>query len=320
MLSVPMALPSYAKVLPLGHAMLENLLKGRVEITEKVDGSCARFGNFGGSLRYGSHHVNFSDEQPVDEMFLPGWQYLETIADRFEPNVVYFAEYLKGPHQSTISYSRAPTNHFMLFDIYDANLIRWRNQDEIRGAAIRLGIDPPNILWEGPGETLTQEQLNKLLETQSYLGGSVIEGVVLKNREATAIVSNPHDLRMPPHPPMGKLVRESFKETNRVAFKKDNPVESAIAMVQNKARWEKAVLALRDRGELSGELRDIALLIPEVQRDVELEAKADILELFWQAHSREILKGAVRGLPDFYKGRLAEQQFVRPHTPKQPEG
>ena len=43
-MEVKMSLPSYPKILPLGHFIINKIYDGEVELTEKVDGSQYKFG------------------------------------------------------------------------------------------------------------------------------------------------------------------------------------------------------------------------------------------------------------------------------------
>ena len=59
---------------------------------------------------------------------------------------------------------------------------------------------------------------------------------------------------------------------------------------------------------LQNQPSDIGLLIKEVQRDVVEECYDEINKLLWQINGRTIHSFLVRGLPEWYKERLAKLQ------------
>lgn len=86
-------------------------------------------------------------------------------------------------------------------------------------------------------------------------------------------------------------------------------IEFMVGIYRNEARWEKAVQHLRDAGKLQGAPQDIGPLIKEFQTDLMEECAAEIKEKLYEYALPKILRGASAGLPEFYKAKLAKQQF-----------
>jgi hypothetical protein len=158
-------------------------------------------------------------------------------------------------------------------------------------------------IYQGPIKDV--QYFRSLLDTVSCLGGQKIEGVVIKNYR-----------RFGPDKKvlMGKFVSEAFKEVHASEWKSSNPtqgdiLERLIESLRTPARWNKAIQHMRERGELEDSPRDIGLLMKEVPTDVEKEEADFIKQKLWEWAWPHIKRGTVRGLPEFYKERLLEQQF-----------
>jgi hypothetical protein len=143
------------------------------------------------------------------------------------------------------------------------------------------------------------------LERESILGGSKIEGVVLKNYAQFG-----GDKKVL----MGKYVSESFKEVHKKEWGENNPKQGdivirLITMFKTDARWSKSVQHLFERGELENSPRDIGKLLIEVKSDIKKECTEEIKDTLYSWAIDAILRGACDGLPEWYKGRLLESQF-----------
>jgi hypothetical protein len=143
------------------------------------------------------------------------------------------------------------------------------------------------------------------METVSFLGGQKVEGLVFKNYHRFGI-----DGRVL----MGKFVSERFKEVHNADWKRREPAAKDIkdllcTAYRTEARWDKAVQHLRERGEYTGTPRDIGSLLKEVQQDIEAECVDEIKEKLWQWVRKDVLRGAAFGLPEWFKRRLAGEQF-----------
>jgi hypothetical protein len=312
-------LPKYTKVYHLGDPHISDLLHGPVDITEKVDGSQFRFGRKDGVMHYGSKGVDYDDAHPIENSFRAGTEYIATVADVCPEGLVFFAEYMTKPKQNTIAYTRMVKNHVMLFGALNNGQHNWIDKDA--GYALAPGewadpeqlgywsealdIDPPNVLFEGEGTELTEQRLRELLSTQSYLGGSTIEGIVIKRYNC----ESPD----PFHPLMlmaGKYVRKSFQEENTTNWRNSKDVISQIGLrFRTDARFEKAVIHARDEGTLQNNMKDMVPLLQQLDKDIDEEIKPLVLEMLWNRWERDIRQVIKSGLAEFYKTRLLNRQF-----------
>ena len=113
---------------------------------------------------------------------------------------------------------------------------------------------------------------------------------------------------------MGKWVSEAFKEKHSTEWKKANPgqndlISNIVAIYRHENRWEKAVQHLKEAGKLERDPRDIGALMKEVNKDVLAECADEIKEKLWKYAWPKIARGIVRGVPEWYKNKLAEHQF-----------
>ena len=134
------------------------------------------------------------------------------------------------------------------------------------------------------------------------MGGTKIEGVVLKHFD----VFSPDKKIL-----MAKLVSEAFKEVHSIEWKKNNPtksdiVESIIKSLQTDARYNKAVQHLNEKGQISGELKDIGALIKEVKEDILKEETENIKDLLFKSFQEQILRGASVPVVNWYKEKLVK--------------
>ena len=143
------------------------------------------------------------------------------------------------------------------------------------------------------------------LERDSILGGTKIEGVVIKNYEL---------FTMEKKPAMGKYVSEAFKEVHNKDWKERNPTgkDFVLALTEKyktEARWNKAILHLTEAGQLEHSPKDIGLLMREVPADVLKECEDEIKEALFGHFWQYIQRGITSGLPEWYKDELAKSAF-----------
>jgi hypothetical protein len=313
------AFPKYTKVYTLGDPKVRDLFAiGEVVLEEKVDGSQFRFGvNANGELWAGSHRVDFTLAKQPDKMFQKAVDYVESIKDRLQPGWAYFGEFLATPRHNTIAYERTPKNGIMLFDVYtnpeltDNVTNAWLSPTGVQQVAEELDVDGPRIFAELSSAPESFQALVPYLERKSYLGSAVIEGIVLKNYSMAT--TDPYHGHCPM---MAKYVRQSFAEENRENWRQQRDIGAQlIARFKTVARWEKAVLHLRDDGKLEGSMRDMKNLVQEIQRDIDEEAKDAIVEMLWNHFEGPVKRGVLGGFAEWYKDRLATGQFSQETTP-----
>ena len=108
-----------------------------------------------------------------------------------------------------------------------------------------------------------------------------------------------------------KFVSEKFKEKHKREGNPGGYEKKAAVLDQIKARYNcegrfaKARQRLREEGNCTESPKDIGTLIRYAKEDIAEEEKVEIMERLWQAFSKEILAGAVKGLPEWYKRELA---------------
>lgn len=290
---------SYPSIFALGHRALENLFANPVLVEEKVDGSQFSFGRFNGELKVRSKgKVMFPDAPEkmfAEAVFVAG---LLDLRDGW----TYRGEYLQKQKHNCIAYSRIPKSHIILFDI-NTDQERYLPYEEKAKEAERIGLEIVPLMFQG--EIDNPAIVQNFLERESILGGSKIEGVVIKNYSQFGA-----DKKCL----MGKYVSEKFKEIHKKEWGESNPKQGDIVirlinMLKTDARWSKAVQHLAERGELDNTPRDIGKLFVEVKEDIKKECKDEIKDALYSWAIDSILRGACGGLPEWYKTRLLESQF-----------
>lgn len=295
-------LHSYSKIFHLGHKMIGNLLNGPVVVEEKVDGSQFSFGRRGEQLHFRSRGATIYPET-ADKLFKAAVEYVVSIKEKLIDGWTYRGEVLHAPRHNTLTYARVPRHNVVIFDIETDNGQNFLDPEDKSLAADALDLETVPMFHFGGG--LDMAALKNTMETESFLGGTKMEGVVIKNY---------HQFGEDKKVFMGKWVREEFKEIHQGAWKGANPsrsdvIEMMVNVYRNNARWEKAVQHLRDAGKLRGAPQDIGPLIKEFQADLVEECAAEIKEKLYEYALPRILRGASAGLPEFYKAKLAAQQF-----------
>lgn len=302
---------SYPSIYSLGHKALADLLKGRVVLQEKIDGSQFSFGVFedpqglGTYIRMRSKGKEFVVGEQ-ESMFNPAVETVQRLFPDLKVGWTYRAEFLGKPKHNVLSYGRIPKQHLILFDINDAEE-SYLSPDQVKLEALRLGLDMVPTFFEGKGSSVDLPMLKWLLDGESILGDEKIEGIVIKNYGQF----DPHTKKVL----MGKFVSEIFKETHKKDWKKENPgkkeiVQGFIEQLKTEARWRKALQHLRDDGKLSRTPKDIPLLIEEVQADILKENAEDMKRVLWEFAWAQVRRGVVAGLPQWYKEELLKEQFV----------
>lgn len=294
-------IPQYTKVLTLGSSFTENALVGDVVIQEKIDGSQFRWGVLGdGEFAVASKGKTILLEAP-EKMFNKGVEYLVSIKDKilkFPKNTYFYGEYMQREKHNVLTYGRTPQNHIVLFDVMSGG--RWFKRKELEKIAKELEIDIVPELFKGKA---TPKTIEKLLKTKSFLGKEVIEGVAIKNYNETIMLGGFI------FPLFTKYVRQEFKERHETEWKTKKPKDTMnlfIMSFKNEARWLKTFQHLRDEGELENSLKDLAKLIPGVQKDIAEEESENIKQVLYDIAIKQINRVAVSGLPEWYKEKLLD--------------
>lgn len=290
---------SYPSIRNLGHRGILDLFEGPIIIQEKIDGSQISFCKSNG-LYMRSKGKAQSIISP-DALFIQAAETLINIKDKLKEGWVYRGEYLQKPHHNTINYNRTPDKHIILFDIMvgDQNYLPY---EEVAEEAASLGLEIVPLFYSGDGINITQDQIESFLEQQSILGGSKIEGVVIKNYNLFGVDGKPL---------MGKFVSPEFKETNidnnRIKRHGDI-IHDIVEVFRSENRFKKAVQHLRDNGEITGQPQDIGKLIKHIHADVLDECSDEIKDMLFKEYKKRILQGVLKGFPEWYLQQIEGQQ------------
>ena len=336
-------LHSYGTIYNLGHRAVHELLSWPVVVQEKIDGSQFSFGvtevnvsrGYAGEPPpdpFGVTEVNvsrgYAGEPPPDpilerilvmrskgaqifpgtkdKLFGPAIATAQALFQegKLTPGWTYRGEAVTKPKHNTLAYDRIPIGGVILFDIDAGEEDYFQRPATVAENAAYLGLETVPTVFEGVVTSL--DQVHGFLDRVSVLGGSKIEGVVLK-----AYGHYGPDKKTL----MAKYVSEAFKEVHGVDWKSRNPVSGDIILklierLRTPARWNKAVQHLQERGELQDAPQDIGPLMREVALDVLKEEREMIThELFTYAWPK-IQRGIAAGLPQWYKDQLAAVAFA----------
>lgn len=326
---------SYPSIFAMGHRAINELLKVEVNIEEKVDGSQFSFGLVEANKDSNGHVVDAVDgyylfegresvpmslkvrsKGAVIHIEAPPKMFAgvcATVMDLFKQGLLhlgwtYRGEALAKPKHNALAYDRTPHKGIILYDVNTGNQ-EYLSYEDKRREAERLGLEVVPLLFTGRVETI--ERFRSFLDTVSVLGGQKIEGVVVKPRAYDLYGTDKKVL-------FGKFVSEAFKEVHRKAWgdggehakvgKKD-VVDRIITTLATPARYQKALIHLKEQDKITGTLRDIGTIIKEVPGDVLKEEQGWIMETLFNALWPEISRGIIRGVPTWYKELLLAQSF-----------
>jgi len=182
--------------------------------------------------------------------------------------------------------------------------------EKLKWYAEHLEIDVAPLLFKGSFEDDKQVNYEKLksiiTQTVSYLGGPLIEGIVIKNYNQDVTKGYPQGICI------GKFVREEFKEKLHKEWKtisEKSKLEDFIEGFRTEARWIKAIGHLREKGELENAPKDIGKLLKEIQIDMIGEEKEFIKDSLYKLFIDNIKRKSIAGFPEFYKDYLMKKQF-----------
>ena len=294
---------SYPSIYNMGHKAIEDLLKTPVIVEEKIDGSQFSFGLDTEGIRVRSKGAEMIPDAP-EKMFQKAVDTVKELSPSLTPGWTYRGEFLRVPNHNTLIYSRVPKKHIIIFDINRGHE-DYLTPEEKKVEAERLGLECVPVIFQGMVTTL--DFFRGFLDTDSILGGSKIEGVVVKPLGYSLWGRDKKCL-------MGKFVSEAFKETHSLAWKESNPKSGDIlerlgADYTTQARWTKAVQHLTEAGKLEGSVKDMGTLMKEIPEDIEKECSDEIKEKLFQWAWPHLRRSVVRGVPEWYKELLLKKQF-----------
>jgi hypothetical protein len=278
-------------------------MRGKIlTLQEKVDGSQISFGRRDGQLFIKSHN-HMLDLDNIQKMFSAALGSLSNLA--LPDGLVFRGEYLNKPKHNTLTYERVPLRNIIIYDIEQGDgTCDYMSVDDVEITASLYGFEVVPTLYVGVIDNIMAEtlMLDELLKTQSILGGTTIEGIVIKCYDM--IDCNEKIL-------MAKYVSSAFKEANHgnswnANMGKKDVVGEIVAIYNTVARYEKTVQHVRDDGKLIGEMRDIGPLMQELNQDFESECADEIKDLLYQKFRKKIMRGVSQEFPEWYKSRLLE--------------
>jgi len=295
----------YPKIFALGTSYVQDIFSGSVEVTEKLDGSQFGFGKINGELHFRSKGRELHPEV-LDKMFKPPIDYITSVSSVLPDNTVFYGEILNKPKHNVLTYDRTPKNNIALFGCCDASShTLFSCYDTLLKWAIMFDVDAAPLIYEGSLKTYLD--VMNLMDRDSYLGGTKVEGLVVKNYTQAFLLGGQ------PIPFMaGKLVSERFKEVAK-GWSKDNTSKGKwttfVESFKTEARWEKAVQHLRDNGKLTVSLKDIGPIIKEAQTDIAAEEKENIKDFLWNNFGHDIIRNATAGIPQWWKEKLLKDSM-----------
>jgi hypothetical protein len=302
-----MHLKSYPSIFAMGHKAVADLLVGPVYVQEKVDGSQFSFGlDAEGNVVTRSKGAEIFLET-ADKLFKGAVEYVNSIKGRLIPGFTYRGEVLCKPKHNTLAYDRTPRHNVVIFDV-NTSEETYLTYESMVQYADGLDLEVVPLLYTGMVESA--EQLKAFLETQSFLGGTKIEGVVVKPVGYGLFGVDKKVL-------MAKFVSEQFKELHATTWKQGNPgtkdiIERIIDKYATQARWQKAVIHLREKGLITDAPQDIPVIMKEVVSDTMLDSVLDIQQELLDYAWPHVQRGLTRGLPEWYKKELLDKQFEIP--------
>lgn len=295
----------FPKIFTIGQDYIKDIFENNVEVTEKIDGSQFNFGKINGVFYMRSKGKQIFEEAP-EKMFKEGIEYGLSIKDRIPDNTIFYTEYLQKEKHNVLKYNRIPLNHLILFGISGGTgEIFIKDYSQLKHYAEFLNIDVVPLLFEGKVSSI--DFLLELLETESMLGGTKIEGVVVKNYSNPFIIGG----RVIPVM-MGKFVSERFKEVHKDWSKNHagkGKWQQFVESYRTEARWLKSIQHLKDSNKLENSPRDIGILIKTIKEDIVEEEKENIKNFLWKEFGDQLLRSSVSGFPEWYKKYLAEKSF-----------
>ena len=247
----------YSKIYHLGHKENFGIIAGNpaLIITEKFDGSNARFWLEDGTIMFGSHNVElgYAGQIPKKHMHRAFAQYIlsKVKPEDLDPDYTYFGEMMSMKH--TLEYNdHCPP--FIGFDIWvEAKAPGWEQDKEgtithgrfmewtaARSIFDKLGLARTNPIYEGR-DHWSADQLKALIGESAY--GLEMEGIVIKSYG----VVNRYGRQI-----FAKIVREEFQEKNKAAFgevKTVGPESAIVSAIYTRQRIAKKAHQLMEAGE-----------------------------------------------------------------------
>lgn len=300
----------FPKVLGLGQPLLAEIFDDPVDLTSKIDGSQCRINLTESNVQCGSKNVDIAD----DKMFTIAYEqanriWVDNKWKEWGSDITLFTEFLNKLKHNVLSYNRVPLNNIYLFGaLIDGKHIQTEKLIEL---AHDLNIEPPHII-ASQIKIDNPDDLNKYLETESVLGGTRVEGIVIRNSYKSYPPLLISTMAFMDYPLVGKLVRDDFKERLNKEWsgkrQREEPITKITAEFLTEARFHKAIQHLEETGKITYEMNNLKDIIPEFYNDLLDEEKDEIIKVvmasFWKPLKRKCDNFAVQ---EWKKYLLAKQ-------------
>ncbi len=284
-------IPSYSSPLNFGHKDTRDFFDGDYIIEEKIDGSQISFRLYDSILKMRSHGQQINENNLG--MFAKAWETACKL--NLTPGWTYRGEFLQKPKHNILTCARVPVGNIILYDI-DTGDQNYLPYHEMSLEAERIGLECVPLIATRDSIPM-QQDWEDWLQHESILGGTKIEGVVLKNYRHLD-----RDQKIM----MIKYVSPQFREKHTGQVPTQNIIQDILAEYGGEARWNKVIQHLTENGVLEGSLKDIGPLMKELNEDFERECKEEIKDKLYGYYRKQILRGISDGFPEWYKEKLAQ--------------
>ena len=298
------------KIFPLGQRGTEGIFDDPCSWTEKVDGSAF---NWGVTSKYGLQMLTRRSEVQLggsDKLFTPAVIHASTLADKGKlvDGWSYHAETLAVVGHNTLVYNRVPLNNLALYGVTKEDGTQISEYKDLKAIADDLEIDVVPELFGGkiaPSEALAK--LTELLNTESFLGGPKIEGIVGKNYVKRTVYGG---MELPLV--QFKFVSEDFKEQHREVWPQNNkaPIQIIGEMTRTQARWNKARQHAAEEGADLDTVQAIGPVIKHLIADLKGEDADTIKNMLFSSFIKELERINVRGYPQYHKMRMIKPDLT----------
>jgi hypothetical protein len=287
---------SWGKIYTVGDQRIHELFHDPVSITEKLDGSQFNFGIHPIEGFWAKSKNQKISPDNVPNLFIPTYNYVSSIKDKLPVGYSFHGEALMAPKHNTLKYNRVPKGHIAIFGVITHQFKAMR-EEEFAPLVESLGLESVKVLASGV-KISNYKQLEEFLDLESFLGGTQLEGIVVKNySKCLEIFGKIFPVLQ------GKVVTERFKEKHKENPEFMDPIERILSSYVKENRWQKAIQHWVENGnELN--VQAIGPLIGLVSKDFNDEEKENIKELLWKNFKKRIISTQVRGFPEWLKEKL----------------
>lgn len=281
-------------------------------VQEKYDGSQFRMGMHGWDMWFGSKSVDFTESRLPDKMFSEMVEKGKVMLTNFKKSpfwdnskdYVFFGEFLNSNHHNTLKYERPPKNNFVLFDVM-INGEFTGNMEFVKDTYPNvLDCEPVNIVVQS-SKIFTSAECEELIKnTKSSLGGNM-EGVVIKNYNAVVEHYGKY------YPFFYKYVVDDFKEMNKEHWKSTSSssgdiMEGVKSMFNEDAIFHKVLFHMKERGEFTGNMKDVPALVKSLLQDYQDEYEEPVIDMIYSRYKNNVERWLTNRMVMKYKQYLLD--------------